>query len=38
MNYSKKYLNQIVDVKIDRKLWTKHPKHWFHKIKIQFIL
>lgn len=31
MNYSsaKDFLNQIVDIKIDRPLWTKHPKHGF---------
>ncbi len=29
MDYSKKYLNQIVQVKMDRPLGTKHPKHGF---------
>lgn len=29
MDYSTKYLWKIVKVKIDRPLWTKHPKHGF---------
>jgi len=29
MDYSKKYLNQVVKVKIDRPLGSKHPKHGF---------
>lgn len=27
--YSEKYLNKDVEVVIDRKLWTKHPKYDF---------
>ena len=23
------FLNKIVDVEIDRPLWSNHPKHWF---------
>ena len=23
------FLNKIVEVEIDRPLWSKHPKHWF---------
>ena len=26
---SLEYLNKLVDVKIDRPLGSKHPKHWF---------
>ena len=29
MNENKKYLNKIVEVKIDRPLGSKHPKHGF---------
>ncbi len=29
MDYSKKYLGQIVKVKMDRPLGTRHPKHDF---------
>lgn len=29
MDYSTKYLWKIVKIKIDRPLWTKHPKHGF---------
>ena len=29
MNNNKQYLNQIVDVEIDRSMGTKHPKHGF---------
>jgi len=29
MNYSQKYLNQTVKVKMDRPLGSKHPKHGF---------
>ena len=29
MNYSKKYLNKIVKVKMDRPLGSKHPEHGF---------
>lgn len=29
MSYSKKYLNQTITVKVDRPLWSNHPKRWF---------
>lgn len=29
MDYATQYLNKIVKVKIDRPLWSRHPKHWF---------
>jgi inorganic pyrophosphatase len=29
MNNNRKYLNQIVNIKIDRPLGSKHPKHGF---------
>ena len=29
MNYSRNFLNKIVNVKIDRPLWSKHPKYNF---------
>ena len=38
MDYSQKYLNQEVEVIIDRPYWTKHPKHNFlYKLNYGFI-
>ena len=27
--YSEKFLNKTINIKIDRTLWSKHPKRWF---------